>query len=123
MVQAKGAGYALSKQQELETMQRVAHATGVLLVTVTALWHHHCPWNLRCPELETMQRVAHATGVLLLTVALWTSTVAGSCNVLCDWTALQSEHFVLSPSLHMHQRSSASLLPASLPDSAMLPPH
>ena len=38
MVQAKGAGYALSKQQELETMQRVAHATGVLLLTVTALW-------------------------------------------------------------------------------------
>lgn len=33
MVQAKGAGYALSKQQELETMQHVAHATGVLLLT------------------------------------------------------------------------------------------
>lgn len=28
VVQAKGAGYALSKQQELETMQHVAHATG-----------------------------------------------------------------------------------------------
>lgn len=29
MVQAKGAGYAISRQQELETMQHVAHATGV----------------------------------------------------------------------------------------------
>ena len=28
VVQAKGAGYAMSKQQELETMQHVAHATG-----------------------------------------------------------------------------------------------
>ncbi|KAL0039953.1 hypothetical protein WJX77_012639 [Trebouxia sp. C0004] len=31
MVQAKGAGYAMSKQQELETMQHVAHSTGVIL--------------------------------------------------------------------------------------------
>ncbi len=29
MVQAKGAGYAMSKQQELETMQHVAHSTGL----------------------------------------------------------------------------------------------
>ena len=28
VVQAKGAGYAMSKQEELETMQHVAHATG-----------------------------------------------------------------------------------------------
>lgn len=38
MVQAKGAGYAMSKQQELETMQQVAQSTGVhqpALVTVT----------------------------------------------------------------------------------------
>lgn len=29
VVQAKGAGYAISRQQELETMQHVAQATGV----------------------------------------------------------------------------------------------
>ena len=43
VVQAKGAGYALSKQQELETMQRVAHATGMLLLNVTA---RHCGCQL-----------------------------------------------------------------------------
>ncbi|KAL3143275.1 hypothetical protein ABBQ38_002120 [Trebouxia sp. C0009 RCD-2024] len=31
VVQAKGAGYAISRQQELETMQHVAQATGVIL--------------------------------------------------------------------------------------------
>lgn len=30
VVQAKGAGYAISRQQELETMQHVAQATGVI---------------------------------------------------------------------------------------------
>lgn len=31
MGQAKGAGYAMSRQGELEIMQQVAHATGVSL--------------------------------------------------------------------------------------------
>ena len=35
VVQAKGAGYALSKQEELETMQHVAHATGSPLHCIT----------------------------------------------------------------------------------------
>ena len=51
MVQAKGAGYALSKQQELETMQCVAHATGMLLLIVRARRHRcqQCTWQLQCP--------------------------------------------------------------------------
>ena len=51
MVQAKGAGYALSKQQELETMQRVAHATGMLSLTVTArhCGRKQCTWQLQRP--------------------------------------------------------------------------
>jgi len=38
MVQAKGAGYAMSKQQELETMQHVAHSTG----TSHSVHHNPC---------------------------------------------------------------------------------
>lgn len=34
MVQAKGAGYAMSRQAELEIMQQVAHTTGLLTRTL-----------------------------------------------------------------------------------------
>ena len=53
MVQAKGAGYALSKQQELETMQHVAHATGMLLLTIRARqWgRQQCTWGVAMPNM------------------------------------------------------------------------
>lgn len=49
MVQAKGAGYAMSKQQELETMQCVAHATGAL-------------WVIRCSQLMIIIHAAKCCG-------------------------------------------------------------
>ena len=59
MVQAKGAGYAMSKQQELETMQQVAQSTGVYqpaLVTITNARVTGCVRTWPMPQLCNSQR-------------------------------------------------------------------
>ena len=70
VVQAKGAGYALSNQQELETIQHVAQTTGVVLPAVMAdvmgahTAHGHCyaqfHWTLQSYSTASCQCTAHA---------------------------------------------------------------
>lgn len=65
MVQAKGAGYAMSKQQELETMQCVAHATGALLLIrcsqlMMAIHAAKCFGDTRTPKTTAGDKVIRA---------------------------------------------------------------
>lgn len=57
MVQAKGAGYAMSRQNELETMQQVAHATGLSLsLSYCRYLAHQCMRGLHT-EVDSMLHV------------------------------------------------------------------